>query len=213
MARLVQSGEPDQQKFNGRADDDPRAEQAKRVFTSLQDIAVDTGGVIGGRKIRSVISVRKPKPNEFVRAHPDPQNYSVPIFLYTDPEDRDTTWYVTQPVVSYFTNGVVCRLITLAVNQTGAAFLWPVPNDDYKTMRNLFNASHRRAYHEAKSNWVKMFREEGADGYTIVAPVGNLPPPQWPEEEFLDLLELGFRGKVIDRADHDIIKGQAGVEI
>jgi hypothetical protein len=190
---------------------DERMEQAERAFSDLKSIAISPQDLIGGQRIRSVIPVRRPKSNEFVRAHPDPDHYAITLFLYD--VEGDATYYVQREMVNFFTNGVVAKLITVAVNQWGNAFLWPVPNSDAKTMRNAFNCSHRRAYHESKTKWIKMFREDGADLYTIVEAIGKLPEPEWPNEPFDQLLEIGFRGKVVNRPDHDVILGQAGKEV
>jgi hypothetical protein len=208
--KQTQSDYPTKSNGSLPSDPDERMEQAERAFADLKSIAIDPQDLIGGRRIRSVIPVRRPKPNEFVRAHPDTESYTM-LYLYE--VDRDETYYVQKEMVNFFTNGIVAKLITVAVNQWNHAFLWPVPNNDARTLRNSFNQSHRRAYHEAKTKWIKMYREEGADLYTVVEAVGNLPPPQFPEEPFDQLLEVGFRGKIVNRPDHDVILGQAGKEL
>jgi hypothetical protein len=44
----------------------------------------------------------------------------------------------------------------------------------------------------------------------MVVAKGDLGEPQWPDKTFRDLLELAFRDRRIDRADHPVIRELAG---
>lgn len=39
---------------------------------------------------------------------------------------------------------------------------------------------------------------------------GDLGEPQWPEKSFTELFEIAFRGHLIDRPDHEVIRELAG---
>jgi hypothetical protein len=188
---------------------DPRVDQALGIFANLSALEVTPTSQIGAREILSCISVRKPKNSEFVMVSPANQLTTI---VYED-KDEGETYFVTPEIRPLMIAGTVTKMLTLAVNQTGSPFIWPVPVDEKSSRKNNWNESARAAYHQAKTHWVKLVGDRAAGYYRIYLAEGELPQPRWPDKPFGELLELAFNNRNIDREDHPIIKAMRGLTV
>ncbi len=62
----------------------------------------------------------------------------------------------------------------------------------------------------AEDNWIRIAADMRAGAYTVIKAGGNLGEPRWPEESFEQLLEIAFRGNIIDSKDHPLIRQLLG---
>jgi predicted DNA-binding protein (MmcQ/YjbR family) len=187
---------------------DARVNQALGIFADLSALEVTPTSQIGAREIFSCMSVRKPKNNEFVMVKPD---NTLTTIVWEDKEGE--TYFVTPEIRPLLIAGTATKMLTLAVNQAGAPFIWKVPVDDEFSRKNNWNESARAAYHQAKTNWVKLVGDRAAGQYRIYIAEGELPPPRWPDKPFAELLALAFNNRKIDREDHPIIKAMRGLTV
>ena len=155
---------------------DPRVDQALGIFADLSALEVTPTSQIGAREILSCMPVRKPKNNEFIMVKLD---NSLTTIVWEDKEEGET-YFVTPEIRPLLIAGAATKMLTLAVNQAGAPFIWPVPIDDEFSRRNNWNESARAAYHQAKTNWVKLVGDRATGQYRIYIAEGELPPPRWP---------------------------------
>jgi hypothetical protein len=191
------------------APDDPRVAQAFGIFADLKALEVTPTTMVGAREILSTVAVRRPKNNEFVRVHPEP-DYTLTTALYED-KDEGEIFFVMPPMRALVISGLVTKMLTLAVNQLGAVFIWPVPIDDECTRRrNQWNASARSGYQQAKTEWIKLVSDRSSGQYRIYVAEGKLPPPRWPDKTFAELLNIAFQGRNIDREDHPLVQAIRG---
>ena len=170
---------------------------------SITDIEVE--------KVLTTVPVRKPKRTEFFRANPG-RDYSVDMALLerSDGMDRDT--YLVDPVVQHLVLSELrqVRLFTV-VNKHGEIFLWPVklPSEDHDRIRRMADSALEGA-EQAKTLWVKLVWNRNLGAWEMFRAKGDLGDPQWPEKTFGELFGIAFRGKVIDRPDHEVIRELAG---
>jgi hypothetical protein len=190
---------------------DTRVDQALGIFADLAALEVTPTSQIGAREILSCIAVRKPKNNEYIRVSPDPNN-SLTTIVYED-KDEGETYFVSPEMRPLMIAGTATKMLTLAVNQTGTPFIWPVPVDDEFSRKNNWNESARTAYHQAKTQWVKLVGDRAAGQYRIYIAEGELPAPRWPDRPFAELLALAFNNRKIDREDHPIIRAMRGLTV
>jgi hypothetical protein len=186
---------------------DARVDQALGIFANLPAPEVTPTSQIGAREILSCMPVRKPKNDEFVMVKPD---NSLTTIIWED-KDEGETYFVTPEIRPLLIAGTVTKMLTLAVNQAGTPFIWPVPVDDEFSRKNNWNESARAAYHQATTNWVKLVGDRAAGQYRIYIAEGELPPRRWPDKPFAELLALAFNNRKIDREDHPIIKAMRGL--
>jgi hypothetical protein len=190
---------------------DERVDAALGIFSDLKALEVTPTDQIGAQEIPNPPAVRKPKNNEFVRVHPEPQ-YSLTTWVFED-KDENETYMVAPGIRPLVIAGMVVKMLTLAVNQLGLIFIWPVPVDDEQSRKNMWNESSRQGYHRAKTTWIKLVGDRSKGHYRLYQAEGQLPEPRWPSEPFEQLLALGFRGRVIDRQDHPLLKAQRGLTV
>jgi hypothetical protein len=190
---------------------DARVDQALGIFANLNALDVTPTSQIGAREILSCVPVRKPKNNEFIMVHSDP-GYTLTTIVFED-KDEGETYFVTPEVRSLMIAGTATKMLSLAVNQMGAIFIWPVPVDDEYSRKNNWNESARAAYHQAKTQWVKLVGDRATGQYRVYIAEGELPPPRWPDKPFAKLLSIAFNNRKIDHADHPIIKAMRGLTV
>jgi hypothetical protein len=185
---------------------DPRVDQALGIFANLSALEVTPSSQIAAREILSVVPVRKTKNNEFVMVNPAA---SLTTIVFED-KDAGETYFVDPAIRPMMIAGTAVKMLTLAVNQAGAIFIWPAPVDDEFSRANKWNESARVGYHQAKANWVKLVGDRTAGLYRIYLAEGELPPPRWPDKPFEELLAIAFSNRRIDREDHPVIRDMYG---
>jgi hypothetical protein len=191
----------------GAAETDPRVDHALGIFSDLTALEVSPTEVIAAKEILTVMPVRRPKKNEFVRA----QETTFTTFLYQD--DDEGVYYFIEPAMRpYFIAGSAVKVLVPAVNQLGAVFIWPVPADDGQSSRNnSWNESHRGAYQQAKIKWTKMVGDRVARQYRVYEASGNLPDPQFCSLPFNQQIALAFSGiNTISDSEHPVLRAMRG---
>lgn len=166
--------------------------------------------VIGTRPVLVTAPVRKPDKSWFVRVHPDP-DYGLETMLIDLKADREmylvdrSLWsaLACEPLLKPY------RLVA-ALSRQGVNFLWPLrlPGPDGKL--DTWSESALQAAEEAKANWVRVVANMSLGGYDVTAATGVLPEPVFPTGGFHELLKIAFRGKLIDSADHPVLRKLRG---
>jgi hypothetical protein len=188
---------------------DARVDRALGIFADLNSLEVTPTSQIGAREILSCVPVRKPKNNEFVMVNPD----NVLTTIVFEDKDEGETYFVAPEIRPLMIAGTATKMLSLAVNQAGAIFIWPVPVDDEFSRKNNWNESARAGYHQAKTQWVKLVGDRAAGQYRIYIAEGELPPPRFPDKPFAELLAIAFNNRKFDRDDHPIIKAMRGLTV
>jgi hypothetical protein len=83
-----------------------------------------------------------------------------------------------------------------------------LPGSDGKD-NAYWSSAHDIAAH-ATTDWVRCSANQSLRAYEMVVATGHLPEPMWPEIPMRGLLELAFKGKVVDSPSHHILKRLAG---
>jgi hypothetical protein len=187
---------------------DPRVDQALGIFADLSTLEVTPTSQVAAREILSFIAVRKPKNSEFVRV----SEHGLTTIVYED-RDEGETYFVIPEMRPHMIAGTATKMLVLAVNQANTAFIWPVPVSDELSRKNQWNESQRAAYHQAKTQWVKMVGDRKDGHYKIYIAEGELPAPRFPDKPFPELLALAFNNRKIDSVAHPIIKAMRGLTV
>jgi hypothetical protein len=180
------------------------------IFSDLSALRLsdtDTVGLTGARELLSHVPVRKPNRHEFFRVHSDP-GMSLSTTVFTDKEERET-FFVTPAM----REALVCEtkpvLLTTAVTRQGVVMIFPL-NLQLDGRSNSWHDTAREAAELAKKGWIRMVADMQLGAYRIYKAEGELSDPVWPEQSFSDLLEIAFRGRIIDRLDHPVVRRLRG---
>jgi hypothetical protein len=71
----------------------------------------------------------------------------------------------------------------------------------------------RQAAEMAKDQWIKLMSDMTAGSYRVFVAMGTLPDPKFPDKPLEELLRLAFRGRVINTADHPVVKQSLGLTL
>ena len=165
----------------------------------------NTGGeTFAVKRVHNVIAVRKPNPKEWVQAH-QLEEFQVSVAVIED-NDNGVTYIVTPEIAAEFSSEVKFVGLCLAVNRQGSPFFWKHPLSDPDGRDNLWNISHREALAAAKNDWVKMVSNRNLGAYECHIAAGVNSDPQWPDLNLQQLLEIAFRGRLISKNDHILLR-------
>jgi hypothetical protein len=165
----------------------------------------DYADTVGVKKILATVPVGKPNKQDFVRVHPGEEFRLSPVALIELKDDRET--YIVTPTMAANLPGEFspCSLF-LAINRQGVLRVWPVklPGSDGKI--NPWHHSAAEAAERAMSCWVRITANMSLGAYEIFEATGNLAEPKWPEEHsFQEILQIAFRGRVVDNPEHPLV--------
>jgi hypothetical protein len=180
---------------------DPFAPANLRLSQSFTETA-------GVKKLLTIVPVRKPSPQDFVRTHPDPRfRENFPIIELKDEREE---YIVMADLVSALNGELVPKTLFTAINRQGTVFLWPVrlPSPDGKDLD--WWRSAREAAELAMKSWIRVRSNMNLGAYDIFKAESAIAEPEWPQLEFWDLIKIAFRDRLIDRIDHPVIKRLRG---
>lgn len=157
------------------------------------------------KKLVTVIPVRKPGRQEFVRVNPDPNYRLTGAAIIELKDDNSEVYIVTSAIVSDLAGEYRIATIFTALTRFGVLFLWPVygPGPDGK--HNPWHRSAGIAAEVAMRDWVRVTSNRALGGYEPTVAMANIPDPVWPELTFTEMLEIAFVGKLVDRPDHPLV--------
>lgn len=171
-------------------------------FSSLR-LAQNFGETLGVKKVLSTVQVGKPGKDRFFRAHKSPDMVFPAMLL----ENKTTseTFLVSAPIAGIL--GSLVRPVELkaAVDRQGNSFLIPVPLPDSNGNRNRWHQSLDDAVVRSQDTWIRITANKATGGYDIFEANAKLPEPIWPTESMDSLLEVAFRGRILNDPNHPVV--------
>lgn len=165
------------------------------IFADVGSFAVDPGEAIPSERILTSLRVRRPKEEEWVRAHP---TLRTRLNVVTDKE-VGATYLIHNSVLAEVSELVTVRpvILALATTLTGNPFAWPAPiPGDHRI--NPWHSSGLQALERATTEWIRMRADMAAGEYVLrrrIAEDGTVPV--WPAEvtDIPSMLRLAFGGR------------------
>jgi hypothetical protein len=146
---------------------------------------------------------------DFVRLHPDETNYWSPELCFVNVpikgQKRDTLHLIDEELAMRFLPPArILRFrLALATKPYDVFFLCHVPT---RNTDNSWNGSNLQACEHAKTLWTQVTsrKEEGVEAYKIDSARSEdaFPPPKWPTQSLVDIINVTFTGRMIEREDH-----------
>ncbi|MES2658866.1 MAG: hypothetical protein V4689_09620 [Verrucomicrobiota bacterium] len=179
------------------------------IFDDLAALGRTMDELTPSEKVLTVLPVRKPKKDEWVRCHPE---IAAPIHIYESGETRDT--YLIVPAALEPFAGVARYVrMTLTVNYSGEVFVWPVPLPTDRRA-HAAHVSANAAARVATSSWTRIVWK-GSE-YEVTRRRDNSKEPFWPQEipNASDMLRFACKSggvEVIDSSDHPVARELMGL--
>jgi len=156
------------------------------------------------------VPLERPKRQEFFRTNPDPA-WSLTTSVLFDDENFGRDAYLVMPQMRGALLGDT-RPVFLApvITRQGVFKFWPfkLPLDDGRP--NAWFESAREGLELSKNSWVCMKPDLSLGAYRILQAIGDIPNPVWPDKSVNELLEIAFRGRIIDSEDHPLVRRLRG---
>lgn len=184
----------------------------KDFFSDLQALRLSTseGALAGPKEYLSRLPVGKPSKQEFWRANPD-EGMSLITNLFEDKENRE--FYIIAPSMlgEMMALDVVTPVkLTPTISRQGVLRLIPakLPSDTGGSAS--WQDTLLLAVERAKTKWVRIGADMALGAYRIWEAQGALSDPEWPDISLNQMLEIGFKDRIIDNEDHPIFNKLLG---
>ena len=119
-------------------------------------------------------------------------------------------YLVTPDIAQVISELVRPVMLYTAIDRQDNVFLIPVPLPGDSGTRNPWHESLAQAVEHAKLKWIRIAANMHLGGYETFEAKARLPEPEWPAHSIDALVEVAFRGKIIDRLDHPVVQSLLG---
>lgn len=181
--------------------------QAGKPVGLLSKLAKPQNILVASSESLTRVSTNKPKKDTYIRVHPD---YFVDLISLVDKDGIEATTYVIDSDTleqamneEAITSVLLKRRYYLYVTQGGSYGLWGLtfPMDEGQDP-NSWTESALTVISRAMGEWLRHYAKRGDGGYRIIPASKDLGEPKWPEEGWEEIIELAFKGKIIDDINH-----------
>jgi hypothetical protein len=156
----------------------------------------------GIKKEISIIRVKKPHRQEFIRVHPE---WTLETMMYVDQDER--SHYIVNPVLYNLLEGELTpKVLYPYINIKRVLKLWPIRLPDAEGKLDDWNRSALEAAKLAKEKWVRVASNRPLGAYEVFLPLGTVDDPEWPDVDLQTILDVAFRDLKIDDDTHPTIK-------
>jgi hypothetical protein len=164
---------------------------------------------MGSKEIITRALVGRPSSQTYFRVHPS-ADFQLDTAVLRWEDDRET--YLIAPEARRYlsTDSKNVRMYYF-ITDSGAVGLWPVglPGDMGRSC--LWWDTAHAAAREAMTKWVRINSDNRANMYKVYFHTTMKDEPAWPDLTLTQVLELAFTGRIIQNADHPIIKRLMGM--
>lgn len=162
----------------------------------------------GSTEVITTVPTRRPKKQEFFRTSADPETQLL-TQIYEDRDEQQV--YIVAPEMREHLIGDLsyCQL-HLGITRQGTLIVVPVKVPGEGEKSTPWHETARQAVQMAKTSWMRMSADMSLGAYRLYRAEGDLAEPKWPNKTFGEILEVAFKGKVIDNENHPVIQRLRG---
>jgi hypothetical protein len=166
------------------------------------------GATMGVKKLLTNVPVRKPRKPQFFRTHPSADMAFDGMLLQQ--KEKEESYLVVPGVAQQISELVQPVDLYAAIDRNNNVFLIPVPMPGESGVRNPWHESLFQAVEHSKQNWIRINANMHMGGYDVFEAQISLSEPDWPDHTIDNLVEVAFRGKIIQSLDHPVVQSLLG---
>jgi hypothetical protein len=162
------------------------------------------------KTVLTAIACHRPDPQDFIRTHPDPGFRTGPVPIIGLKQSRE--FYIAQPALrrqlrprEYFIGEIF-----LAITRLEKLFFWVVKLQSSTGRIFDWYLSEHACAERAMREWVQVHADMAAGVYTVSLAEEPLEEPEWPEQDFKSLFDLGFKRRMVKDLTHPVFKQLRG---
>jgi len=179
------------------------------AIASLRLKNLSYGSTLGLKKVLTTVPVKKPSNTTFFRVRKG-EEWEFQALTFEVKDANET--YILSPEVAEMIAGNIRRVtLYLAADKNGNPFLISVTLPDEFGRRNMWQESLLQALIIAQTYWVRVMANMKAGYYDVTKSQSMFDEPVWPEKHMEELVEIAFRGKIIDSPSHPLIQDLLGL--
>ena len=164
----------------------------------------DFGDQLKTRRIAVSVAVQKPDRDSWVYIHPDPQWRRI-MGLLTDKVNR-RIYVATRDIQPEIADDIIPKLLVTYGTRSGGFGLWPIRMPDESGRLDTYNESAHAIVNMHAGKWLRVLLDQSEGAYHIIDdPTCTIPCPKWPEGGINGLLDLAFRGRIINSLEHPAV--------
>ena len=165
--------------------------------------------LIKGREVLTHVDVAKPKNTTWFRTAEDIERWQVwPLF-----ESEGRTYLIDAELAGALgsDSAIYSARLIPSITDTGKPFFWPlkIPKEGGKVL--AWHSTAAAAADRARTCWVRISANMSEGAYSVFEASFDRQP-NWRAESDEELLELAFGDRLIDNAEHPIIRRLLGKE-
>jgi hypothetical protein len=165
----------------------------------------------GVKKLLTTVPVRRPNKQDFIQVHPDPDYRLCDVAIIELREDRETHLvlpsYAQQLDPQIFSH---CNLY-LAINRQKVVFIWPVKLPGPGGRLSGWHTSGLEGAEKAMTQWIRVVPNMNLGAYEFFVAQSQLSDPEWPTLPLREVLQIAFKGHVIDGPNHPVMQRLNGL--
>jgi hypothetical protein len=148
------------------------------------------------------VAVRRPKKLEWIRVHPD--HRMGPVALLEDDEEK--LYALKKHVHSAVHEEAKVVTLRQCITSTKVSFIWHVPcvqrdGSDWPAWQG-----QRAAVEIAEGSWIRLIWQNEGKSYKVRQGKADFGEPAWPSQSFDALVDIAFKGRIVDSLDHPVVQ-------
>jgi len=165
----------------------------------------------GGQKLLTTIPVRKPSKESWFRTHPK-EEYRLPAYVI-ELKQQGEIFLVARALCADLgeESTFVSKLLIPTLTRQGDLLLWPIRLPGADGSSDPWSTSALEAANTARTKWVRMSSKRSLGAYELIVAPDPQPEPNWPIKSLNEIVQIAFKGHVIDTLDHPVIRQLRGV--
>src|SRR5262249_47984652 len=145
---------------------------------------------------------------DWVRVHPA-EDYRLSVALIVLKDDQES-YLVVPSIKDELVGEWTPHSLYTVINRQAVLSIWPVRLPDSDGRQNEWWRSAREAAELAMGKWVRIKSDRALGAYQLFEAIGSIPDPEWPDLPFMEMLRIAFRDRLVDNADHPVLKRLRG---
>jgi len=162
------------------------------------------------KTVLTAIPIRKPEPLEFIRVRGGEEYRMGPVYFIALKQSRE--YYLVAPDLrselrprEYWIGEIF-----LATNRFDRPFFWIVTTQSPGGKISDWYTSALDCAERAMTKWIQVVADQSAGVYSMALAEEALEEPEWPEQSFKELFQIGFKRRIVSGLDHPIFKQLRG---
>ena len=163
---------------------------------------------VGSQKVTLSVPVKKPDKHWWSYIHPE-EAWRLQAAII-ELRDDNQVFLVHMDLLGELVGEWVSKLLVTAQTRQGTTFLWPIKLPDEEGRLDSWNQSALDIVAEYTGQWIRVTSNRQLGAYEVIKSTVEIPPPTWPAEGFEKVVARAFKGKIINRPDHPVVRQLRG---